>query len=54
MQLVDNAFNYHIHGRRGFSALAALVDRVDCHEFSYSRLPDAAALFERLAANADR
>lgn len=54
MQLVDNAFNYNVHGRRGFSALAALIDRVDCHEFSYSRLADAAALFERLATKQAR
>ncbi|MGH8252433.1 MAG: HprK-related kinase A [Steroidobacteraceae bacterium] len=54
MQLVDNAFNYNVHGRRGFSALAALIDRVDCREFSYSRLADAATLFERLATTPDR
>jgi HprK-related kinase A len=48
MQLVDNAFNYHVHRRRGFDTLAALVDGCDSHVFSYSRLPDAAAVFEEL------
>ncbi len=49
MQLVDNAFNYHVHGRRGFEVLAALVERSACFEFSYSSLADAAAVFGRLA-----
>ena len=49
MQLVDNSFNYNVHGRRGFETLAALIERCDCHEFSYSRLGDAMAIFDRLA-----
>ncbi len=54
MQLVDNAFNYNVHERRGFEVLAALIERCACHQFSYSRLADAAAVFERLASSADR
>lgn len=50
MQLVDNAFNYNVHGRRGFRALADLVDRSVCLSFRYSRLDDAAAVFDRLSA----
>jgi HprK-related kinase A len=49
MRLVDNAFNYHVHGRRGFDVLAALVERCECYTFTYSKLADAAAVFERLA-----
>jgi hypothetical protein len=49
MALADNAFNYHLHGAGGFHALAALVGRSDCFEFSYSRLEEAAELFAGLA-----
>ena len=50
MRLIDNAFNYNVHGRAGFDLLGELVDRCDCHEFSYGNLSDAVAVFERLAA----
>ena len=49
MHLVENAFNFNLHGRSGFERLAALVDRCGCFEFTYSRLDEAAALFARLA-----
>ena len=52
MCLIENAFNYNVHGRAGFERLVGLVDRVDCHTFTYSHLDDAAACFERLAAGA--
>ena len=48
MCLVDNAFNYHVQGRDGFHALARLIDGSDCYGFSYSRLDDAAEIFESL------
>ncbi|MGM9481721.1 HprK-related kinase A [Roseateles sp. NT4] len=48
--LADQAFNYDIHGVDGFEATADLVDRVDCWGFTYSRLDDAIAVFDRLAA----
>lgn len=35
MRMADNAFNYSILGAVAFRALAALVDRSDCFEFSY-------------------
>jgi HprK-related kinase A len=35
MQLADSAFNYSVHGRRGFDALCALVSASDCHRFTY-------------------
>jgi HprK-related kinase A len=48
MKLVENAFNYNVHGARGFEVLAALVDRCEAYEFVYSDLEDAATLFARL------
>lgn len=48
MQLVENAFNYNVHGAAGFEMLSALVDRCDTFEFTYSDLDDAAALFASL------
>lgn len=52
MTLVDNAFNYNIHGAAGFAALAALIDRCDCYSLRYGDLEQAVALFDRLAAEA--
>lgn len=49
MALVDNAFNYNVHGRAGFAAFGNVIDRSACHEFSYSSLADAVAVFDLLA-----
>lgn len=49
MHLVENAFNYDIFGAEGFELLASVIDRSDCYSFEYSHLPDAVALFARLA-----
>ena len=46
MGLVSSAFNYNVHGRAGFRALARLVDEADCYEFSYHRLDDAVRVFD--------
>lgn len=35
MRLVDSAFNYTVHGRRGFETLAAIVEHAECREFRY-------------------
>lgn len=51
MRLIENAFNYHVHGVQGFHALARLMDGCDSYEFSYSRLDEAADTFDRLALN---
>jgi len=48
VQLASNSFNQHVHGRRGFEALAALVDRCDCHDLSYGDLDQAMAWFDAL------
>jgi len=49
LAMADNAFNYHVHGAAGFHAMAALVGRSECFEFSYSRLEEATSLFAQLA-----
>lgn len=49
MALVDNAFNYNIHGRIGFAAFATLIDRSACLEFTYSDLREAITVFDQLA-----
>lgn len=52
MRLVDSAFNYSVHGRAGFDALAALVDGSDCYAFTYGgALDEAVAAFDRFASS---
>jgi HprK-related kinase A len=51
MALVENAFNYQVHGAAGFHAVAGLVSRSACYEFSYSRLEEAVELFAELASS---
>ncbi len=50
MHLADNAFNYTLHGSTGFHALARLIESSGCYTFTYSRLDEAVAVFDRLAA----
>ncbi len=52
MALVANTFNYSVHGAGAFERLAQIVERCECYEFTYSRLDDAVATFDRLAAGA--
>ncbi len=54
LQIADNAMNYHILGARGFEAVGRMVDRCRSFGFEYSRLDDAIAVFDRLAAEAER
>ena len=49
MSLIENAFNYDVFGLPGFELLRSVVDRSQCFTFEYSHLPDAVALFSRLA-----
>lgn len=51
MQLLDHAFNYHLHGSRGFECLADLVEPALTLDFSYGRLDEAIHFFERLASD---
>lgn len=49
MQLADNAFNYSLHGRAGFDALARLIDSSTCFAFTYGgTLDDAVRTLEAL------
>lgn len=48
MRTAENAFNYSVLGARGFDAMADLVERSDCYDFSYSNLGDALAMFDQL------
>lgn len=48
MQLTENSFNPHVHGRNGFNALADLVDQSDCYDLTYSNLDEAITWFDQL------
>jgi HprK-related kinase A len=50
MQLVESAFNYDLHGARGFEVIARIIESSACFEFTYSNLEEAAELFDALAA----
>jgi hypothetical protein len=52
MHLADHAFNYDVHGRRGFELLAQVVDNSDCYDFQYAALEDAVAVFDDIARQA--
>jgi HprK-related kinase A len=52
MHLADNAFNYDVHGRRGFELLAQVVAGCDCFEFRYGSLEAAVAVFDDAARRA--
>jgi HprK-related kinase A len=52
MHLADSAFNYDVHGRRGFELLADVVAGSDCFEFRYGALEDAVAVFDDAARRA--
>lgn len=48
MRTAGHAFNYELLGSLGFELMAGLVDRCECYDFRYSRLPEAIALFDAL------
>jgi HprK-related kinase A len=50
MALVENTFNYSIHGARAFELLAAVTEHCACYEFTYGDLDEAVALFDKLAS----
>lgn len=52
LELGRNSFNYMVLGRTGFEGLSRVVDASDCYDFRYSRLDDAVAIFDTLAAEA--
>ena len=52
MRVADNAFNYFVLGPDGFDSLARLVEECQGHEFCYSELDEAVAVFDALAEGA--
>jgi HprK-related kinase A len=50
LELGIQSMNYSIHGERGFTLTADLVERCDTLRFEYSKLDDAVAAFDELAA----
>lgn len=52
MEVGENAFNYSIHGRRGFDILAGILDSCTCYDFRYSDLEQAVEVFSSLAYDA--
>jgi HprK-related kinase A len=52
VKMAENAFNYSVHGRRGFELLARFVDACGCYDFAYGNLDAAVALCDDLAENA--
>ncbi|ALT79246.1 HprK-related kinase A [Paucibacter sp. KCTC 42545] len=53
MALVDNAFNYHLHGRQGFETLVDRVAASHCLRFEYCDLEQACQFFTQLADAAE-
>lgn len=49
VDLARNSFNYGVLGRLGFETMADVVSQCECHEFVYSQLDDAVAVFDRLS-----
>lgn len=48
MHAAHHAFNYELLGSTGFDLMADLIDRSECHDFRYSRLSEALAVFDGL------
>ncbi len=46
MYIIKNAFNYNVHGLRGYRTVASLIDRCGCYDFTYSCLDEAVSVFE--------
>lgn len=49
--MVDNTFNYPLLGAQGFHTLGGLVEACSGYAFSYSRLDEAMAVFDRFAGD---
>ncbi|PHV13366.1 HprK-related kinase A [Chitinimonas sp. BJB300] len=49
LKLAEQAFNYSLHGKQGFDALADLVGRATAYHFEYSQLVEAIGFFDELA-----
>ena len=51
MALIENSFNFNLHGEQGFSALADWIDASESYTFSYSSLEEAVEIFDALAGS---
>ena len=49
MRLIENAFNYNVHGAPGFHVLADLVQSSLCADYRYSDLRQAMVNFDAMA-----
>lgn len=47
--MAEQSFNYELHGQQGFTSIGNLIDQCGCLQFTYSRLDDAVAVFDKLA-----
>lgn len=53
LHIVKNAFNYNLHGLKGFRTVASLVDTCHCYDFTYNSLDEAVRLFDKLEPQQD-
>lgn len=49
MRLIENSFNYQVHGRRGFETVTELVRHCRCFNLTFGRLEDALPLLDELS-----
>lgn len=50
LDVAGNSFNYSFFGVDGFRTVCAALDRSSCYDLVYSSLPEAIAVFDRLAS----
>lgn len=48
MALIENSFNFDLHGNKGFEMLGKFVDQCRCYTFTYGSLEDAIAGCQQL------
>lgn len=48
MSLAENTLNYNLHGRRGFTALATIIDACAGHQCTHGALSEAMTMFSAL------
>jgi len=49
LEIGENAFNYSVHGRRGFETLGDMIDACDCFDLAYGDLDEAIGILSALA-----
>ena len=48
VKLIENSFNFQVHGLCGFDALADVVERSECFNLVFGELSEGAALLAQL------